>query len=229
MTNVLKIIWDQALTGSMMAQVDSGWVQATVGQYTYYRLYEFNNIPPGQSISDHWNHTGNNNEGASDYQTAWRNASGPAADSVIDNRFGVGVSSNPASTGRGQGYFINSTDMKVGQLYRREWRVERTDTDSIRVNVRVYNASGTLVLTGANFKCGIGGCVDGGGYNVDTIGQFKTEYTGTNGYHSIEIGNNGPSTEPSTPSSQYIGGYAVRVSSSANDWIGPYPVGAEVN
>jgi len=224
MTNVLKVILDRNMTGSMMTQIDNGWRRPQVGEYVFFRSYDYNDMAVGVSANVHMLHTGTSTSG---YSMRFFHAN-----YTVKSDGGYSLDFDPMfnqDAGPGQGRFRNADPVtKVGQTYRREWRYHRFHADSMRVQLRTYDANNQLVETGADYECFTGSCVDVGGFGGDTIGQRPLYVNDWVKLQGLELGNNGAEpNDPATPQAWYWGGIAVRVSNNPNDWIGPYPSGPE--
>lgn len=237
MANMFRIEFVDADTkrGSKMVQAHQQWPTPAVGEYVYYRFYDYNDFGPEQPLHAHWWHGGSNQTGLDYGGGLWALGNGRiAADLTYDINYGVGFQPEAGGgTGRGHGYFRMYSTMEARTLYRREHRIHRTDADSVRHQIRISDGvTGELLFTGADFTCATantGGCVSSGGYRTDTIGAYKAWNNGPNSLNSMEIGNNGANDasrglDPSTPQFWYIGGMAVRVTADPNAWIGTYPV-----
>jgi hypothetical protein len=214
LANTLRITYHE--TGSAacnMLAADLAWTAPAVGQYLFSRIYMYADIAVGEEAVGHWFHHGSNATG-NDYPFFW---SGQTVAVGADSTYTLWAAIGPAGGLNGQGRGSFAFTVKTHRLYRLETRIHRTDPDSIRFAVRLHDQGGTLVATSGDFVCESGPC----GFASDTVGQYKAHYTGSRGLNSLEIGNNGPAQQPDGFQYRYVSGAAIRVSSNADDWIGP--------
>jgi hypothetical protein len=235
MSNVLRIEFVDNATkvGSKMAQAHQQWTEPAVGEFAFYRFYDFCDFAAGEPIHAHWFHGGSNKLGTSDYGGGLWTVSDTfdPVDSSYDISYGAGFQAFDDIGGRGHGYFVMRDVLRARVLYRREHRVERVDVDSVRHELRIFDGvTGELVASSEDFTCGTSendGCVASGGFGIDILGQYEANHDGPSSLNSLEIGNNGANDpgigDPTTPQYWYVGGMAVRVSANGDDWIGPYP------
>lgn len=230
MTNVLRVAWrDDGGSTTQMVQCDSCWVPPAIGEYMFHRLYEYREVPPGERMDGHFYHAGNNDERPSEYATlVWKGVGSVRSDSTYSLQVGPGVQCSGCG-GRGGGFFQSDGKYRMYRLHRIENRWHRVSATRMRLNTRVYDGTTDApVLSGRDLLCNSGSsngkCAGAGGYGVDTLGQYLTEYSLIDGWHSIELGNNGTYPTSRNTTYQWIGGVAVRVSADPDAWIGPYPV-----
>lgn len=228
MTNVLRVEWEDFNGDSTkMVQCDSCWVPPAIGEYQFWRLYEYRECIVGEACGGHWLHGGNNNAGGtSEYAgVVYKGVSNIATDSTYTLQVNPGETCNSCG-GPGGGVFATNDTIKSFRLYRIEFRWHRVSSTTFRIAFRMYNGtSGALIVDESDFLCegGSGKCMVAG-YRNTALGDSLTTYSRIDMWHSAEIGNNGSYPINSTPHYQYIGGWAVRVSSDSTAWIGAYPV-----
>jgi hypothetical protein len=95
--------------------------------------------------------------------------------------------------------------------YRLEWQVERLTTTTFRVRIRVYDPSGQLRYTDADFQSSAG---------AGSLTNATFQMNNPNGLGGITVGTNGPSADVAgnvTPM-WYFGGVCLR----RDGWCGPY-------
>lgn len=246
LTNVDSISFCQAGDGcgSMMKKLGGNAVtlidSIDINGYGFYRHYIRSLIPTGEGINAHYYHVGNNEQsGSVDYAQWWYQTGSIQSDSGYSN--GPAIFPNASGYGRGGGLFepYGGFEFKTHHTYRIEHRWHRFKADSARVQVRVYNESGSLVATGADFRCSVsesdqcslGGTIPGTP-GADTVGQYPVLFNSTarDLTRMIEVGDNGNDpSDPSPTAYQIIGGLAIRMSTTATDWIGAYGVSPEGN
>jgi prophage tail gpP-like protein len=124
-----------------------------------------------------------------------------------------------AGAGRWRPSFVTEADIFDGpQLqknvtYRFEFRVTRTGTSTLTMDVRIYDSNNTLLFDGNNFPGFQVARINSGSHAVNvvnTLGQFNA---GLNGLGGAEWG------------SSVVYMYQGAVAISASDWVGPYAGG----
>lgn len=212
----------------LIIRADSEWTIPAVGEYQFYRYYIRLDAPAGHSPQDqHFFHIGDDT-GAAAYESCfWFN--------------GVEGGSPPGSVGSGGEYRIqlmpnwqstatsdtawHNIYLTTGEVYRIELRAYRAATNQCRYSLRVYDDAENLRDASPSEQWfeyyGAQGWT-----SLDDFVLDITSGTAQNHWGVIEIGYNGSSpTGNFTPTpNSYCGGVAIRVSSSADDWIGAYPV-----
>lgn len=213
-----------------------------VGQYKYRRTYVCFAVPVGTTeLNKHWSHDGTGSISGHTctgingcYSGRWFiNGSTVQSDSTFC--MGYGVMFNQPNLGRGQGEF-GYCGHKTHTVRVYENMQHRFHLDSARFGVRISDVNGNVLATSGDFNCSTGeagGCVDSGGYQLDSIGEYAVLLNDSWRTRGHEVGHNGGRSNfpgSSGPYYYYVGGDAVRISLSADDWIGAtYPVGPEVN
>jgi hypothetical protein len=224
MTNALRVMFNNAQFGSVWCE--NLWTLPAEGEYLYRRTCMRASIPTSSGDSHHpvqsMAELGGTCPFAAEYvmthgsgnwtlQLAYLNTSNPGFDGDGGNlracRFNLG------------GTEVNDT------VYQIEERFFRVPGFSTRwwVEARVYDVAGTLIATGTNFT-------DENHSNATMPATFNgTRYvfcgTGSQGETCLRQwnwGNQGKNY--GAGAALYFGGIAVRLSASADDWIGPYNV-----
>ncbi len=211
--NVLEVSYNTSTSTDMLQK--NGWSVA-VGEYMYSRVFYCAAAAVGDQISGHWLHHGDNDAG-NDYLIWWGTPStnSPrAADSAytawhyegVGDLTGYDVFANVPGT--------QSPNVQSHRVYIKEIRSHRFHADSARFAVRISDVDGTVLMTSGDFQSNFGADPV-----ADSIGSIAGGYTDTAGWTSMELGNNGNANQ-SAGTLLYLAALAVRISSSADDWIG---------
>lgn len=225
MTNV----WRYEIPNSPEAcqpRVAGQWTMPAVGEYQYYRHYIRCDFPETHNPADqHYFHIGSDTGAAVYESTYWLNGvEGGVGGGVLNGEYRIQFMPNWQNTTYPDTAWYNIY-LTTTNVYRLELRVFRETTNNLRYTSRVYDSAGNLRDTAGRDQqvwfeyYGGQGWTDLPDFVVQTVDPATT-------LEIIEVGYNGSGPTGSfTPTPYvYMGGLAVRVSASANDWIGPYPV-----
>jgi hypothetical protein len=198
-------IWPSGLThvaenvyvGAMNAayQAVNLWPSPAIGEYLFGRMLLNNSLPAGANTGgDH----GFQTNIFSPLSWFWRIWGGDANSFTLESTtWDDNSNGSPLQL---------QVDAPKDVVLRLEWRVQRTGTSSAVYSARVYNNQ-TGVLLGQVTGLPRSGASGSGNHFRDYLfgmsGQLGASFNG---------------------GSVYWGAVAIRVSSNANDWIGPYPV-----
>jgi hypothetical protein len=182
--------------GQSLGAIDLWPTAPAVGQYLFMRMLVCNALPNGADTEgDHGFQTNLN----APLPWFWRIWGGDADSFTLEST----TWDDNSGGSRNQ----LQIDAPKNTVLRLEWRVQRTGTSSALYSARVYNnQTGALLGQVTDLTQSVGA---GGGANMfrqymfGMSGQLGATYTGGSVYWSA---------------------VAARVSSNANDWIGPYPV-----
>jgi hypothetical protein len=181
--------------GNAAYQAVNLWPSPAIGEYLFARMLINNSLPAGANTGgDH----GFQTNIFSPLSWFWRIWGGDANSFTLES-----TTWDDNSNGSPLQLQIDAPKDVVLRL---EWRVQRTGTSSAVYSARVYNnQTGTLLgqLTGLPRSGAAGSGNHFREYLFGMSGQLGANYNG---------------------GAVYWGAVAVRVSSNANDWIGPYPV-----
>jgi hypothetical protein len=179
--------------------------EMAVGQSRYYRWYSRVVIPDGAAPSDDETHP--HQDGNSSNDSNW------LMHLFHDGLPGSGANQwTPQISTQTDNFHGPSLDKNT--TYRFEFKYTRTGTNTLTMDIRVYNSAGTLLYTGNDFRGEFGAdshaalnSVTHAVSNVASLGQ-------------INAGLNGLDGEEWFPSLLYMyqGGLAI----SDTDWLGPY-------
>lgn len=242
-TNVLQTLVQTGSDG-VLVEADSVIAIPSVGEYIYARQLFCLQGEPGESHNKHFLHWGTGSwyagggctgggTGSGCYGFRWfLNGATLASDTTFSLDGGPMFASGTTDVGRGQGNFsIPDGTLKANRLLVIEERFHRFHADSVKIDVRVSEADGTVVATSADFGCTISGntttgCYQSGAGVGDPIGTYGLYIQDWRRFVGFEIGNNGGGG-PAAARYIFFGANAIRVSTSSDDWIGLYPAGGE--
>lgn len=209
-------------------RVAGQWTMPAVGEYQYYRYYIRCDFPAGHNPADqHFFHIGDDAGAASYESTFWLNGiegGSPPGSVGSSGEYRIQFMPNWQSTATTDTAWYNIY-LTTTQVYRVEMRAYRPTTNEVRYTMRIYDSSNNLRDASPSqvwFEYyGAQGWTDLPDFDLDI-----TAGTAANHFEIIEVGYNGSSpTGVFTPQPVVkIGGVAIRVSASSNDWIGQYPV-----
>ena len=229
MTNVWRYEIPNANT-ACQPKVEGQWTIPAVGEYQFYRYYIRCDFPDGLNPADqHFFHIGTDTEDDSAAYESCHWLNGVEAGSgggVLNGEYRIQMMPNWQSVETSDTAWYNIY-LNTTNVYRIETRAYRSGTNQCRYAMRVYDSAGNLRDTAGRDEevwfeyYGAQGWTDLPDFVLDISPGSAQEHWGV-----IEIGYNGSSpTGTFTPTPYvYLGGMAVRVSSSADDWIGAYPV-----
>jgi hypothetical protein len=207
LANVLRTEFSAQLCRKVVR--DTGWTTPAIGEYVFYRLYFRDDMPDGANGGGA--HLVESHIGDIAWALRWQNAS--AGNFRFEWVFPRQAQSDIAF----------GTSLQTGATYRVEWRLQRIDATNAKASVRIYNSSGTMVADDSNL-------LNSGSVSLATRNPSITGISSVNNdLRSIDLGQSGQFGATAGPGIYvYFGGLAVRVTSDANGWIGPYPIsGAE--
>lgn len=200
-----------------LLQASNQWRVPEVGEYVFHRFYMRFEAPAGHAPQDqHFYHQGQYPQGPQYESCLWLNgdpAHGNAVSPDGDYRFALvndWFRSDPS---------WYNVYLKTYETYRVEMRMHRDTASTCRYSIRVFDSAN------------------------QPAGRVEWEYWGPQGatrledrvqqvasadshFRVIEMGYNGSSPTGNFAGGVYnfIGGVAVRITSDANGWIGPYTV-----
>lgn len=227
MTNVFRYEIPNNNT-ACQPKVSGQWTMPAVGEYQYLRYYIRCDFPDGLNPADqHFVHIGDD-EGPASYESCYflNGVEGGIGGGVLNGNYRIQFMPNWQSVATSDTAWYNIY-LTTTQVYRIELRMLRSGTNQVRYASRVYDSAGNLRATAGRDEqvwfeyYGAQGWNDLPDFVLDI-----TAGTAVNHFERMEIGYNGSSpTGVFTPTPYvYLGGMAVRVSSSSDDWIGAYPV-----
>ena len=175
-------------------QAENLWPNPAVGQYLYVRMLVNNALPNGA-----------NTGGDHGFQT---NAIGPIP--WFCRIYGGNATSfqlDMTTWDQANGPNEMQINVPKNTVLRLEWRVQRTGTSTAVFTARVYNNQTGALLGQSN-----------------ALTQTSPAGGSANPFREYLFGMSGQAGATYNGGAVYWGGLAVRVSNSADDWIGPYPV-----
>lgn len=222
MVNCLQVNLTSSILGdaARMVQASGQWGVPAVGNSIWFRMYVRSDWADGLSVGNpHFVQHGGLAPGM---EWVFRAPGGDTgrfeslqANSIETNFFISGNSSptnNYAAGGYGHGTLTPS-----GAFFRIEWQLFRNATNTARLTVRIYNAAGTLTWQNADMWGDLNSQLSVANPDLPLIdlagGPNPTNQLGT-----LQLGNNGPGSQPTGNHYFYFAGFAVNLS----DWPGPY-------
>lgn len=187
------------------------WPAPAPGQSIYFRMYLRFSIPDSYgNLGSSSHHPIQPDSGTCPME--WEFTFGSKSDGTLEANYGFYTS------GAGFSNHQDTSKLKKFETYRWEWAFHRQASGTYKTDIRVHDSTGALVLDDDDF-----------------ISRFNPDYTTplstkdpdlTFSDHCIRrlfVGYNGPNwPDFNDDSFMYVGGVAVKLSNSANDWIGPY-------
>lgn len=226
MTNVLQSVLPTTTVSSMVRTTKGKFPSPSTGQYIYYRWYmrcDFPNLTDGfdtGGLSNHPITSDNINEaGSGPGELKWEYHQMNVASNQLNWWFEI----EPFNSS--QKYRLSNVGgavMMRTSTYMLEQRLLRTGAATAKVALRITDSSNALIATETNFINNNNGTTTLAADNPDIpLGSDPDAQ-----FQTFSCGNNGPNLDAgrSAPASTYWGGWATRVSASASDWIGTYPV-----
>ena len=218
MTNVLRVGYNSSNFSSVAAQ--NGWPLPAVGEYVFRRLGIRVNVDSFGGESDHDHHPVQSmGVGASSCAYA---AEYVLYHSASNYQFQLANLNNGSSQPMYR-WNVNAS-WALSNYYQIEERYYRTGTSTYNLEIRVYNAAGTQIHSSADFRDALGSGATLGSVPPPSI-AIQASGDGGACLRHMNIGNQGRNY--GATEYIYYGGFAVRISSNPNDWIGPYQAGEQ--
>jgi hypothetical protein len=205
-TNVAKVTYNGIENKNFQVTsgipVSSATVPA-VGQYWFVRYYYRNEIPDGQDLGEaHWFQTHAYNSWTFKHAT-------PAA-GTFEFRIVTDLTGGYADN---KNYIVT---LNRGVTYIVEMRIQKLTATTGRISMRISDTNGTVLHDDNDFHTYVG--------SGDTMALEQPVTPVDDGaFTNLDMGNNDPNRTGA--GSFYTGAYAMRVSSNANAWIGPFANG----
>ena len=204
--NVLRVEYADIGQFCYMLQAVNQWRAPEVGESIYYRFYYRTAVPNGQDLGTaHFFHVG----GAGyDYHAQWRNPGTPSNGRALLTT--MWYLDGPAP------YWSNRITINTNQTYRVEWRLQRTASAEMRMDVRVYDNNGALLFDDDDFINDLGTLA-----STDPTERLADP----NALRVLEMGNNDPGGGSLFGTGNQVYVYYGGVAVSLDGWIGPYRSG----
>lgn len=221
MANCLRVNLTSDILGDAgrMVQATGQWSIPAVGNSIYFRLYFRSDWTDGLSVGNpHFIQHGGLTPGMEWVYRAPGGDSGRGesqASSIETNFFassGTYPNNNFAAGGYGHGTLTSS-----GVWNRQEWQFLRDTTNTAQLTVRIYNGAGVLTWTNVDMWGDLSArlSVANPSFPLTDLGGGANP---TNQLSTINLGNNGPGSQPAGNNYFYFGGFAVNLSG----FPGPY-------
>jgi hypothetical protein len=205
MSSVLAVRYNGGTARGVIA--DGLWDYPAVGQHIYYRVYWRMGVGDAVANSQHPLGSGSGAD-LGGYAMVHRSEAGNDFAFWMTNNYGPDFN----QIHRWQ------TTLTRNTTYRIEWHLHRTAIDRVIWQIRVYNASNTLVRTLSDFVCSW----SGHGHSLADAIECPVEPTVLQAWGNMTISHQGLWQVPDASGNRiYYGGVAV----SRSDWCGPYVVG----